>query len=280
MPSQFPIILNSSNAIQSDKYKYKYTYKFAQGSINLKNASVAISQIALYYSWPNISKDRYNNSRFFLVFPDGSAEGYTELIIDMPDGHYEIENINQYLQSVLIAQNRFLIAPNGSYVFYFEILVNPQTYSIQLNSFQIPINLEAGYSEPPGGFSFPTEAGQSPTMIIESDNEFGKVIGFTPGLYKNAISNLVPEVSNVSSVLVTCSLINNQFTNPSNIIFSFVSNTTYGKLISVTNPNLIFSNVFPGVYNEVTISFLDNNFKSLDIIDPNLIIYLIIKIDD
>lgn len=274
--SVFPIILNSSNAVQDDSSTF--IYKFPRGSINLKNASVALSQINMFYSWGNINKQLYNNSEFGVIFPDGSPAGFYEFDVVIPDGNYTIEDLNKYLQSEFTKRKYYLIDANGNHVYYMELLANPNTYSIHLVCYEIPRTLPAGYTDP--GFSFPSFAGQKPSLVIKPNN-FGKLIGFNVGPHFTELSQFTPQMSPVSSVLVTCSLINNRFTNPNNVIYSFVSGSTeYGRMMSIQNQDLVYSNINDGVYSQVTIKFIDNNFQRLNIKDTNLIIYLIVKIDE
>ena len=282
MPSIFPIILNSTNVV-SDDDNSSYIYKFPRGSITLKNASIAVSQITLFYSWPNIDGAAYNNNKFQIEFPDDSAAGKTVYDVTIPDGNYTVEQINSYLQSFFIQNSKYLInSTTGQHLYYFELLTNPTTYKIQLVTYQIPTALPTGYSEGggPGSFHFPTVS--SYCKMIISNNNFGSLLGFVPGTYSgDVVSTKTPQMSPVSSVLVTCSLINNKFTNPNNIIYSFVSGSVeYGRMLSVTNQDIQYSNIADGFYNEVRINFIDNNFNPLNIKDTNLIIYLIVKIDD
>ena len=279
MPSIFPIILNSTNAVSGDASSY--VYKFPRGSINLKNASIAISQINMFYSWNNIDKPAYNNSEFQIIFPDGTVPTFTEYSITIPNGNYDIVALNQFLQGWFIQHNKYLIDSSGNYVYYMELLANQSTYTIQLITYPIPTSLPSGWSVPSGGFSFPVQANQKPTLVVASNNNFGKLIGFSPGGYFDHISDITPQMSPVSSVLVTCSMINNKFTNPNNVLFSFVSGSTeFGHMLSIQNQDLTYANIDNGVYTEVTIKFIDNEFRRLNIKDTNLIIYLIVKIED
>lgn len=278
MPSIFPIILNSTNAIPNDSSSF--IYKFPRGSINLKNASVALSQINIFYSWPNINKELYNNNEFDIIFPDGSPATFTRYNVKIPNGNYTIEDINSFIQSFCITNNLYLInTSNNKNRYFIELLSNPITYSIQLICYEIPTSLPTGFSAP-AGFSFPTASGQQPTMVILNNN-FGDLIGFSPGGYFSHISDKTPQMSPISSILVRCSLISNKFTNPNDIIFSFISGSNeYGRMLSVNNQNLVYSNIDGGVYTEVRISFCDQLFRRINILDTNLVIYLIVKIDD
>ena len=157
-------------------------------------------------------------------------------------------------------------------------MTNPVLYSVQLNLFQIDPTLPTGWSNP-ANMTLPTTATR-PTFTVLG-NKFSDIIGFKPETYTGAsyISSFTPQASPVSSVLLGCSLIDNKYTNPSNIIYSFVSGTVpYGSMIHSQSNDLIFANIRDGVYNSMVIKFYDNNFNALDIIDNSLIIYLVIKI--
>jgi hypothetical protein len=280
MPEVFPIVLNSNNADANDTSSY--TYKFPRGSVNFKNASIGLSQVNLFYSWRNIDKANFNNSEFDIIFPDGTAPGFTQYNITIPDGNYTIEDLNFYIQKWSIDNNKYLINnTTNRNVYYLELLANPTTYKIQLITYNIPTSLPSGFSQPTNAtFSFPTQANQQPSLAVLSNNNFGKLIGFPHGIYFSAVSSETPQMSPISSVLVRCSLLNNKFSNPNDVIFSFVSGTTeYGHMLSVQNQDIVYSNIPDGLYTHLTIKFVDNQFKRLNIIDTNLIIYLIVKID-
>jgi hypothetical protein len=145
---------------------------------------------------------------------------------------------------------------------------------VQLNLFEIPLSLPSNWSNP--GYDFPTTL-TTPEFYVY-DN-FSKIIGMNPGSYfESRLSDFTPEVSPISSILVTCSLINNHFTNPSTIISSFVASGKYGSILNIENQNLIFSNIRDGEYHEFDVSFIDQNYQPVHIIDTNIIIYLVIKI--
>jgi hypothetical protein len=147
---------------------------------------------------------------------------------------------------------------------------------VQLNLFEVPLALPTDWSNP-GSFEFPTIL-TTPEFYVY-DN-FSKVIGMNAGSYFDSrLSDFTPEVSPVSSVLVGCSLVNNHFTNPSTIIYSFVSGSTkYGSILSVNAQDLVYSNIRDGTYHEFDVVFMDQNYKPLEIIDTSLIIYLVVKI--
>jgi hypothetical protein len=113
--SIFPVIINSQNFIGGNKFKFK----FPNGSKIFKNAKIALSNINMYYSWQNI-KQSYNNNSFRIVHPFGNAEGFKELNITLPDGNYELVDINRFIQNQLILNNCYLVNDRNENVFYIE----------------------------------------------------------------------------------------------------------------------------------------------------------------
>lgn len=272
MPSEIhPIILNQNNA-END---HTYTYRFSKGAIHLKGASIALAECNIFYSWGNI-EPQFNNNTFQIIYPDNTVPGFTEYTISMPYGNYTIEDINQYLQQWQINNNKYLVK-DGKNHYFIELVANPQTYKIQLIMYDIPTSA-AGYDNP-AGMVFPSVV--SKATLVTLDNGFADLIGFArSSAFFSAESTKTPEMSPISSVLMSCNLINSAFSNPSNILYSFVSGSTpYGRMISVQNQSVEFIKIQDGVYRELTIKFMDDKFRPLYIKDRSLIIYLLIKIE-
>jgi hypothetical protein len=275
MPTEiFPIVLNQNNYVDANTF----TYQFPRGSVYLNNASVSLSQINIFYSWGNIEA-QYNNNKFKLIFPDNTGPGFTEYDVTIPYGNYSVEDLNQFLQHWSIQNNKYIVNnASGQNMYFIELIINPQRYTIQFIAHDIPTSLPAGYSNP-AGMTFPASV-LKPTLVTLNNN-FADLIGFEKNsAYFTSESTKTPEMSPVSSVLVTCSLINNRFSNPNNVLYSFVSGSTeFGRMLSVQNQDMVFSNIPDGHYKEVTIKFLSDKLVPLYIKDKSLIIYLIVKID-
>lgn len=277
MPEIHPIILNQNNAEDS----HTFTYRFSKGAVHLKNASIALSECQIFYSWGNI-EPQFNNNVFKIIFPDGTPETFTTYTVTIPFGNYTIEDLNKFLQHWSIQNGKYIVnATTGQNVYYLEFISNPQTYQIEFISYKIPEGgLPAGYLNP-GGMTFPVTANAMASLVILNTNNFGNLIGFEPGVYFTSASTKTPQMSPISSILMSCNLINSGFSNPSNILYSFVSGSTeYGHMISVQNQSVEFIKIHDGVYRELSIKFIDDKFRPLYIKDTSLLISLLIKIDD
>lgn len=273
------IILNNT-FVSSDNSTY--TYKFPLGSQPTfqKGDKIALDSLSMYYSWPNITAANRNNT-FQYKWP-GTATPFDVII---PDGFYTIEDLNAYLQYTMIANKHYLIDSNGNYVYYLNFSTNSVRYAIQLDVSPIPTT---GTQPSSPGWSLPATP-TYPQIIVPSTN-FRNIIGFNAGTYPSTttpatstyskISDFTPQVTPVSSVVVTCSLLNNPYSIPNNLLYSFAPNTTYGSQINITPPSKTFVDMQGGKVSEFSITFLDQTFKKLNILDNNVVILLTIASQD
>ena len=274
----YPIIINGSNLVPStNNNTYQY---FFPSSIQLEPSSkIALASINMFYSWYNIST-AYNNNKFNIIW--ATNIGTTTYNLTIPDGYYTVAQLNTYLDSFLIQNGLYLIDNNGKYIYYLEIQENPNVYGIQLNSFPIPNLLPAGWSNP-AAMTFPAIA-TTPQFVILNNN-FQQWTGVNQGIYPSPsqattyskVSDFTPQVTPIQSVLMTCSLVNNAYANPTSLLYSFnTSNTAFGGLITSSPNEYIFVNVQQGLYSDITIRFSDQSFNPISIRDTNIVINLLV----
>jgi len=276
----YPLIINNRNLV-SNTNNSVFRYTFPSGNVFINKAEIALSSVAIFYSWFNITA-AYGNNTFQFIHPATLTQTYTATI---PDGNYSIPDLNSFLQSVLIANGLYLIDGSGNFVYYLEILENPTQYSVQLNEYPVPIALPAGWSVPSNHAGFPAVA-ETPQFIIQA-NAFRDIIGFTAATYptlpqlttQSQTSSYTPQVSPIQSVLLSCSLVNNQYSNPNTVLFSFTaSDVTFGSLITSQPVEREYVPIQSGSYVNFDLQFLDQNFQSMAIQDSNLVIQLSIRI--
>jgi len=275
----YPIILNSSNVVAGSNNSI-YRYNFPQGSVKFHKSKVSVASISMYYSWYNILASLDNNTFTYTWY---DFAGSTVEIITIPDGFYDISTLNAYLQSQMIANGHYLVDAAGDYVYYLEFATNSTYYSIQFNSYPIPTALPAGYSNP-AAITFPAVA-TTPQITIAS-NDFRDIIGFNAGTYPavtqattySKLSDYTPQVSPVQSVILSCTLLNNKYSNPGTILYSFSpAGTSFGSLIQSNPSQFSFVDIQSGNYNTFDIAFLDQNYNFLKINDNNLVVQLLIE---
>ena len=291
------IILNQSNLIP-DGANNKLIYKFPN-SITFKNNYIAVSSISLFYSWFNITTALGNNTLQYTWTAGTTTTTYT---ITIPDGLYEIADLNSIFQFNMTQNGTYLIDANGNNVFYWEILTNKTRYAVQLNTYLIPTTLPTGYTQPTNFVGLPTTA-QNPQVIFPT--AFNAIVGYTAGftsdtnlsnayvppvgqtlITKNSLGTISylstqsPEVQPNSNALFSISGIDNNLIQPSSIIYSLVPAVAFGQQISEQPPQFMWNRMLDGVYNQLRLSILGTNLQPLQLQDPNITVLLAIREGD
>lgn len=272
------LVLNSANTTNQVNI---FQYNFLNGSFVVQDDSeLCISGITIPYSWYNIQQQYYNNTTFQFTFTEAVTTTYT---VVLPNGYYSVTSLNEYLQGEFVNQGLYLVDSAGDNVYYLSLVYNVSTYSVQLLSFAVPVSLPAGYSNP-AALVFPAVA-STPQLIISSTNNFGSIIGFTAGTYPPAIqatnysitSNTLPNGSPVNSIIVRCNLVSNNVVSPSDILDSFQINGVFGSNLNYSPNFEKWIKIKSGRYSSFTITFEDQNFRTIPILDDNVLITLLLR---
>jgi len=276
------LVMNSSNLVQGTNNS-TYQYNFISGSFIIPdNAEICISNMTIPYSWYNVNAQYYNNASFQYTWTVlGVKTTYT---IVLTNGFYSNSDINNFLIGQMILAGQYLIDGNGNNVYYLSLQYDTPYYAVQLLSFAVPTTLPVGYTQPSNWLGYPTVA-STPQLIIQANN-FGSLIGFTSGTYPavvqatnySAISNITPNGSPVNSLIIQCSLVNNNVTMPSNIIDSMPITSTYGTNINYQPSYEKWVKLNKGRYSNMIITLLDQNFNRLIALDSNILMTFLIKI--
>jgi hypothetical protein len=295
----FVLVLNQKNLIP-DGQNNKLLYRFPN-SVNLKDKYIAVSSVSLFYSWDNISALLLNNKITYTWTVGTTTTPYT---ITIPDGLYEISEINAYCQFVLIANGHYWLGSGGTQNLYpFEIVVNPTRYAIQLNTFLVPIlPLPVGITVPSNWGGYATQVYNS---VVSFPAKFNVVVGYPETFSSNPnvnntgtatfsnnsetknslgtfsyLSNSAPQVQPNSNVLLSLSGINNPYSQPSSIIYSLNPSVAVGQQITEKPPNFMWNKILDGTYSELLLRFLGTDLSPLVIKDPNMTILLTIRDKD
>lgn len=293
----YSLVLNSTNVIGTNKTNL--TYNFINGCFYIpQNSKMCLSQMIIPYAWFNINSALYNNNKFTYkwFYGNGLFQTYT---VTFPDGFYTIEQLNQYLEIYMISQNQYFFnTSTGVNIYYIKFSINTTYYGIQLITYPIPSSLPTGYTAPTSGFNYNNSIAYgypnvgytyTPQINILSTNNFGSLIGFTSGTYPstntlityNIVSNITPNLTPVNSLIVLCDLVRNPVSNQSNILTSIpISNTTFGSNINF-NPNFQqWITVNSGKYSSFSMTIVDQNFRTIQSRDANMLITLNLEIPD
>ena len=77
----------------------------------------------------------------------------------------------------------------------------------------------------------------------------------------------VPHLEITEIVLVHCNIVNNDYQQDSRVLYTFVPNKPFGRLLEISSTNQIFLNTFKSEYNEIEVWFTDQNIEPLEIDD-------------
>ena len=268
MPSK--IIVDKTNLIGNDNNTFVYRFP---SSVAFPNHEIALASVDMYYAWYNVSALLGNNT-FSYVWTDGTTN-----TIVLEDGLYEINTINERLQFAFIANGHYLVDSGGNNIYYINISANTTRYATQIDIFQFPNALPAGYTNP-AAVVFPP-ANQI-TMTLPS--KFNELLGFTSGFTTTAptgtnlsfLSSVAPNIQPNNVLYVSVSNIDNKYGSPSGLVHRIVPNTTFGSLIT-ENPEFSFNPLHSGTYNQLLIQILGTDKSPIKIIDPNIVITFLIK---
>ena len=299
------LILNSDNNVEGTNNSV-LEYEFSGGNVNLqKGQKLALASLQMYYSTFNITALNQNDS-FSYIWVDGLT-----YLVSIPDGFYDIPTLNNYLHFTMVQNGHYLISSTGDFVYLMTFSVNAALYSTEVNCFGIDAALAATNvwvlpTSPtwvlPTNFILPElVVGKIGVNAALNSVNFGLVIGFDTGIYPNSViagvppaqtqtpsyssdqqflSTFTPQVTPLSSFILTCSLINNNYAVPNNLIYSFAPQGTIGEQFTVAPNQLVFINVLPAQYSRFQITFIDQALRPVAIQDPNMIIQLVISDPD
>jgi hypothetical protein len=221
-----------------------------------------------------------------LSFP-GYLSGAAQTIT-IPDGSYEISDLNNYLQYWFISKGLYLTnTTTGLNTYYASFSISPTAYAVELNTTPIPASLPSGYSNG-GGITFDGSSNRHPQITILSTNNFYKIIGFNAGTYPSTstygtgtytkLSDIIPDVAGaLSSIQMRLSCVYNPFSSNSQLLHCFTpAGTTVGAIINASPIQLQYVPCV-GSHKELLLSFFDSQGNVLNILDPNITIKLIFK---
>jgi len=274
------LILNSRNIVPNSNNSI-LEYNFPGGTVTLDDTYLALESLTMYYSTFNITAANNNNFLQY-IWIDGLTYNVT-----FPDGFYDAEGIQDYIRSVMLFNKHYLINPAGEYVWFFGLTTNPSTYSIQMNFFACNTTAypPATYALPAGAtWVVPVLANSvCPQIIIPATNNFGLLVGFTAGTYPasnitatnvSVLSSFAPQITPLSSYILSCSLVNNNYAVPNTFVYAFAPIGTIGEQFTIAPYSFSFIPILKGQYSTFRCQLTDQNNRPIVIQDPNYVITL------
>ncbi|GMF65232.1 unnamed protein product [Phytophthora lilii] len=142
-----------------------------------------------------------------------------------------MSDLNNYLQWWSIQNNLYLTNNTTGQNYYFiSVAANPSSYDVQFT--MQPYKAVSGYTAASGALAFSTSGYTPQLQIIDSGtNSFSSIVGLSQGTYPPAqqatlysvLSDLVPQIDLVSSVIVGVSNLQNPLASNNQVLHSFTS---------------------------------------------------------
>ena len=191
---------------------------------------IALSNLSIYYTWENI-KSSYNNNKFKISAPTWNDE------FELPDGSNSVSDIQDYFEYILKKHGEDIDKPSV------------QIYANKIEN-RVTFKIKNGYS---------LELLTPETM---------KLLGSTKNkITKDKNGENVPHLEITEVVLVHCNIVNNNYQQDSRILYAFVPNKLFGRLLEISPTNHTFLKTFNSEYNEMETWFTGQNSKPLEIED-------------
>jgi len=269
------IIFNKSNYDIDQK---RFVYELG-GSVKLSDYEVALTSISIYNSFYNISSAYRNNVINFQFLDTEPVKTWT-----IPDGFYNVENLNAFIQSKCIEEGYYMTNSDGQYIYYFEVVINAVSYGIEFVFYPVAKSDTILTKPSNATWTYPT-ANITPKFIIPNLSTLGEILGHSVGTYGfytgiSTIKNtFTPSINKVSSIILNCNLIDNTGFSTNQTLYSFAVTESFGNNIKINPNNLIYNKISP-VFNEnrIIIQICDQTGTNvIDLLDTDVLIVLSFK---
>jgi hypothetical protein len=275
----FPIVLNKNNLVNGSSNTFTVNLP---SNVDFSNINIGLAEVSMFYSWRSITS-LYNNNKFQIEFPTAATTSTYSLTI--PDGTYSVSDLNNYLKYYFISQNLYMTNnTTGDITVWGEFVENAPLYSVDYVAYPVPTSAPSGYTMATGFPTFPTTT-RVPRLIVQN-TEFGNLIGYVVGTFPSASTTLlttinssfVPTLDPVSSIYMLCDIVYNPYSSNSSVIHTFTAaGVGYGSLIESKPNEINYVRCQRTERNAITIRFVNQDYKPLNIVDTNLTVRLLLK---
>ena len=280
----YPLIITKNNLVPGSSNTYKYDFN---SNVDMSNIDIGVGSASLWFSWRNITTLK-NNNKFTINHPINGAFNQT-LNITIPDGGYDIDDINNYLRFYLIS-NGYFIQNNttNEQIVYCKFQVNPTIYVVEFIEYPIPTSLPAGFTAGSAFSSgFPTTT-RAPQLNINQVG-FSNVIGFSLGIQPptqattltTIISSKTPVVSDVQNIIITLDSAMNPYSQNARVIHSISpAGYKYSSLIKNEPSEVSYVPQQMGGRQSITLQITNQDLVPLELVDTDIVIKLLLRIRD
>ena len=203
---------------------------------------IALVNLETYYSFPNI--DETNN--VFVYSPDN---GNSWVKIKIPEGSYEIDDVNNTIQHEMEKRGHYDEINEDYY-----INIAPNT-----NTLRSVLILEKGYQ-----------------VDFNQQNSLAKILGFTGAKYTEGFheSENVVDILRINSILVNIDIISGSYVNGTtkSTIYSFFPDVSPGYKIIESPVNLVYLPITLDTIDSLNITITDQDYHLLNLRNEKLTI--------
>ena len=285
MPSEtLTININTTHWQGGNKYRFNF-----QQPLDLRNkkCELYMYQYSIYYSTFNISA-KLNNNTFSIKWINGVLYNYT-----IPDGNYSFASLNQYIQYCMQTDKLILQQTNDTtkLLYYISCTTNATQYASEIDINYFPNSLPAGYQIPSGAtWSVPSQ-NIYPQLILSQG--LRTMFGFStqttfpvsqsvsnPAKNLSFLSDSYPVITPQFVYNILCNMVSSRANQVPNHFYSIPVNVEFGKALTNQTSSMKGVTVNSVVYNFVELTFVDQDYKYLDLRDPEISVNLLITIED
>lgn len=276
------IIINRNNIVPGTNgccfsYRFPTTQKF-------DGMQIALGNLAFNQSIFNITP-RLNNTYFSYIWNAAASTTHlVDLVKDHPNGGiFRLQDINAYLQYTMFTNKHYLIDATGNIVYFISLTINRVFYGYEISCDPLPAVLPAGWSIPAGA-TWALPAVDTTPQVIIPDTNIQQLLGFPTATYPpaiqattyNLLSPNVPQINPTTSILISCSLVDNNLQYPNQVFYSFLNaDLPAGTPVDIRPNEYSFINVQDGPYHAFEIRFLNQNFEPISFYDADITMNLL-----
>ena len=308
------LALNSKNIIAGTGNS-QLQYNFPSGSIVINEGDqLALSSVSMYNSVYNFTA-ALNNNTFDYTWIDGTVTTVTipDSFLDVDGlndffhqtmlnrGHYLIEDstgnfvwfitiqINVSIYAIQIqaypmnaatypttgASKKYSI-PTGTAPAWVPQTANITPYiTIPSTDIRTTLGFKAGYY--PGALN----GGSRPdynTINTISGASPNKTQVSTYSAIQTMTSQNTPQITSLTSYILTCSLINNNYSIPNTLLSAFPPSSAFAnQFVFTATGQLSFIDCQPGSYGSFTVQFFNQDLRQIEMEDNQIVILLVIR---
>jgi hypothetical protein len=308
------LALNSKNIIDGTGNS-QLQYNFPSGSIVINEGDqLALASVSMYNSVYNFTS-ALNNNTFTYTWIDGTVTTVTipDSFLDVDGlndflhqtmlnrGHYLIEDstgnfvwfitiqinvsiyaiqiqaypMNQATYPTIAGATKKYTVPTGTAAAWIPQTANITPYiTIPSTDIRTTLGLKAGYY--PGALN----GGTSPdynTINTISGTSPGKTQVSTYSAIQTMTSQSTPQITALTSYIVTCSLINNNYSIPNTLLSAFPPSAAFANQFTFSPNEMSFIDTQPGSYGSFLVQFYDQNLRQIEMEDSQIVILLVIR---